>query len=77
MKNPCHNCLIVAACTDVCQQKTWYGIMLNGKVKRYRQYVRDFPRDQGLTNAMNHYEKESQKHFRQIGNIVRREEGLL
>ena len=77
MKNPCHNCLVTAACTNVCQEKTNYGIILNGKIKRYREYVRDFPRDQGLNRRLNYFERISQKHMRQIGDIIRRDDGLL
>ena len=77
MKNPCRNCLVKAACTDVCKNKTTYGIILNGKVKRYREYTRERYYDRYIIKRLEYYEKTSQKHFREIRNIIRREEGLL
>lgn len=76
MKNPCNECLIKSACTDVCDKKTRYGIIMNGKVRRYREYVRD-ERTQGMTKRLEYYEDQFTKHSRQIGVIIKRATGRL
>ena len=43
MKNPCqNNCLIIAACTELCPEKINYGYFINGKVRMSRANIRHY-----------------------------------
>ena len=81
MKNPCqNNCLIIAACTELCPKKIRYGYFINGKVRKSRANVRHYtisgdPKQ--IKRINNAYEKESMIHFADIGKIERRLRGLL
>ena len=81
MKNPCqNNCLIIAACTELCPEKINYGYFINGKVRKYRSHIRNY-RIYGVPKKIvrisNLYEKDSQIHFADVGKIERRLRGLL
>lgn len=83
MKNPCEeNCLIVAACTELCPQKINYGILVTGALYRYREYVskltmQDRRKDQRILKIAELYEKKSIVHARNVTKISNRGKGLL
>ena len=79
MKNPCNECLVVAACTSICPAKINYGTLVNGGMVRYRHYTRDNnDRFVQKTKAiLVYYEDKSKQHHMDLHKISKRERGLL
>ena len=82
MKNPCsEECLIVAACTEVCNTKINYGILVQGGYSRYQQYLHNNKMDprfkQRTESIMKYYRDKSYVHENDIIKIGNRGRGLL
>jgi len=79
MKNPCKDCLVVAACTQLCPAKLNYGILVEGEAQRYRTYINNSHiRFAKRTKAIyKYYEDKTNQHSRDIAKITIRCRGLL
>jgi L-lactate utilization protein LutB len=79
MKNPCNECLVSAACTQICDAKINYGTLVNVAAERYRQYMRN-PNERFIQKTkaiLGYYTHKSKQHHEDLHKITKRERGLL
>jgi len=80
MKNPCsEECLIIAACTEVCNAKINYGTLVECGTNRWRQYLinNGNPRFNQRTKAiLKYYTDKFHIHSQDLRKISNRGKGL-
>jgi hypothetical protein len=79
MKNPCEDCLVLAACTQLCPAKLNYGTLIEGGAERYQSYInKSNIRFIKRTKAMyKYYKNKVDQHSCDIARITTRSMGLL
>lgn len=79
MENPCNECLVKPACTEICGPKINYGTLLSGAIGRYGMYMgslspRFFQRNKAMAK---NYESKSVIHYDDLRRIDQRSRGML
>ena len=79
MKNPCKDCLVLAACTQLCPSKLNYGTLIEGGAQRYQTYINNSDiRFIKRTKAIyKYYKDKTDQHSCDIVSITKRSRGLL
>ena len=77
MNNPCTNCLVVSACTQICSDKTLYGCYINARVREFRETSRNPETKIFHCEQWSFFEVKSSNHYHEIGKIIKRSEGML
>jgi len=80
MKNPCNECLVVAACTEPCNPKLSYGTQLHTGVRNYGSFLASDsnPRFRQRTKAiLKYYNDKNMANTEDLIKINRRKNGQL
>jgi hypothetical protein len=77
MEDPCNECLVKPACTEVCWKKQNYGKLISEAVRRHESYLfrNDYRRTQNLRNKLSYYRSLEGKDRTDLKKIRNRQSG--